>query len=98
MYKNKAYYLLLILLIFVDLFTKAMAVIYMNAKGNPGIFLGHYANSPVLFRVISLSTLAGFLLLLYFILIYLLPVHLTKLKYSITLWSVCRSFKAFNIF
>tara|TARA_B100001971_G_scaffold213155_1_gene245651 strand:- start:251399 stop:252220 length:822 start_codon:yes stop_codon:yes gene_type:complete len=85
MYKNKAYYLLLFLLVFVDLFTKTLAVTYLNAKGNPGIFLGHYAHSPILFRVISLSTLAGFLLLIYFILVYLLPANLTKLKYSITL-------------
>lgn len=85
MYKNKAYYLLLVLMIVVDLTTKALAVTYLNAKGNPGIFLGHYAHSPVLFRVISLSTLAGFLLLIYFMLVYLLPLNLTKLKYSITL-------------
>lgn len=85
MIKNKSYVLILLGIIFFDLLSKALAVEFLNAKGNPGIFLGHYAQSPVLFRVISLSTLAGFLLLIYFILIYLLPKNLKKLKYSLTL-------------
>ena len=84
MTKNRYYILILLGIIFIDLLSKALAVEYLDAKGNPGIFLGHYAHSPVLFRVISLSTLAGFLLLIYCILIYLLPKNLKKLKYSLT--------------
>jgi signal peptidase II len=85
MLKNKKYFIVFVAIIFLDLLTKSIALSSIETYANPGIFLGQYANSPALFRVVSLSTIAGFLIAIYFLMIYLLPKGLYKVKYSITL-------------
>lgn len=85
MLNNKKYFIVFVCFVFIDLISKSIALKTIETYANPGIFLGQYANSPALFRVVSLSTIAGFLIAIYFMLIYLLPQKVHKLKYSITL-------------
>jgi len=96
MFENKKFFILFVSIIIIDLMSKLIAVEYLSVFENPGIFLGNFASSPALFRVVSLSTIAGFIILIYFMLIYLLPKNLSKLKLSITLLTAGVSSNVFD--
>ena len=75
---------LLLGLITLDILTKVLAYHYLPFHFNNGLFLGALTHAPAEIRIVSVSTLAGFLLLIYCTFLYLLPQAVKQLILSVT--------------
>lgn len=77
--------LLVIVCICMDQVSKIIALNNYSIHKNFGVFLGFFSDAPMAFRVVTLSTFAGFLFFIYFALLYLLPNKVSFLKYDLSL-------------
>lgn len=75
--------LFIVCLVF-DQATKAMSIGNATYAENPGLIFGLAQDLPASLRVIGLSSIFGFLFFLYLMLLYFLPLQLTKLKYGLS--------------
>ena len=77
-------FILLVVLVLIDQVSKVSASSLVSIHQNHGLFLGTFSNAPASFRIITLATMSGFILFIYFVSLYLLPNSIKSLKYSIT--------------